>query len=331
MRAGRWFASLSPISNPRDTTNWGYRRCDAPYAVVSICARKPGAPWTPHPFTSYYNEYPMTCATDGRFTAIVLAGDRTDADPVARAAGTPCKALAPVAGRPMVLRVLDALTQSQAVGRIVLCGPAETIVQRTEALQQRLADGRTRWMPPRATPSTSALAALGTVLPEDPVLLTTADHALLRPEMIDQFCRESVSAGCDVTAALADYDRVMERFPGMRRTRTRFQDGPVCGCNLFAFLTPAGRQAADFWRQVEHERKHPVRMINRLGWSTVVCYLLGRLRLADALGRISDRMGMRVGSVLLPFPEAAVDVDTPDDWRFADAIAAGRAGHGGGR
>ena len=40
------------------------------------------------------------------FTAIVLAGDRVPGDPVARAAGVPCKALAPVGGVPMVLRVL---------------------------------------------------------------------------------------------------------------------------------------------------------------------------------------------------------------------------------
>ena len=40
-------------------------------------------------------------------TAIVLAADRTPRDPVARAAGVPCKSLAPVGGRPMVLRVLD--------------------------------------------------------------------------------------------------------------------------------------------------------------------------------------------------------------------------------
>ena len=43
------------------------------------------------------------------FTALVLAGDRTPDDPVARAAGVPCKALALVGGRPMVSRVLDAL------------------------------------------------------------------------------------------------------------------------------------------------------------------------------------------------------------------------------
>ncbi|MGB4781436.1 hypothetical protein [Candidatus Methylomirabilis sp.] len=57
-------------------------------------------------------------------TAIVLAGDRVSDDPVARAAGVPCKALVPVGGVPMVLRVLGALAEAQAVGDRILCGPA---------------------------------------------------------------------------------------------------------------------------------------------------------------------------------------------------------------
>ena len=129
-------------------------------------------------------------------------------------------------------------------------------------------------LPPERSPSTSALAALRTAPAGAPVLLTTADHALLRPEVIDHFCREARATGGDVTAGLASYERVMERFPGMRRTRTRFSDGAVCGCNLFAFLTPDGCKAADLWRQVEQDRKHPVRMLNRLGWgwSRAICW-----------------------------------------------------------
>jgi len=263
----------------------------------------------------------MTSMAQNRFTAVVLAADRTADDPVARAAGVACKALAPVGGRPMLLRVLDALADSSAVGDVILCGPPEALVQRDTVLRRRLEDGRIRWVPPERSPSTSALAALRTAPAGAPVLLTTADHALLRPEVIDHFCREARATGGDVTAGLASYERVMERFPGMRRTRTRFSDGAVCGCNLFAFLTPDGCKAADLWRQVEQDRKHPVRMLNRLGWGVVARYLLGRLSLEGALAHISRRMGLRVRAVLLPFPEAAVDVDTVGDWHFAESIA----------
>ena len=55
-----------------------------------------------------------------KFVAIVLAGDRTDSDPVAAHSDVPCKAIASINGRPMTLRVLDALCESDVIKSIVL-------------------------------------------------------------------------------------------------------------------------------------------------------------------------------------------------------------------
>lgn len=229
--------------------------------------------------------------------------------------------LAPVEGQPMLFRVLDALERSERIHSCMVCGPPAAIVEHEPLLRRRLAVSGVTWLPPQATPSTSALSALRSIQRATPVLLTTGDHALLTPAMVDYFCREALLSDCDLVAALAPYALIMEKYPGMRRTRTRFSDGPFCGCNLFAFLTGASRSAADLWRQVESERKRPLRMIGRLGWTTLLRYILGRLSLKDGLGLISERMGIRVGAVILPFAEAAVDVDSVGDWHFAQAIA----------
>ena len=127
-------------------------------------------------------------------------------------------------------------------------------------------------------------------------------------------------APADVLVALAAYKAVMQSYPGMRRTATRFQDGPFCGCNLFAILNARGRRAVDFWRQVEAERKKPWKMIHKLGWLVVMKYLAGRLTLAEGLERASQLLGLRADAVLMPFPEAAVDVDTPADWHFVEDL-----------
>ncbi len=263
----------------------------------------------------------MTNVCTQRFTAIVLAADRTPNDPVAIAAQVPCKALAPVGGRPMVLRVLDALVASGQIKTCILCGPPRAIVEREPLLQERLASSALSWLAPGATPSTSVAGALAAIPRGTPVLVTTADHALLQPEMVSHFCREAFASGSDVVAALASYPQIMSKYPGMRRTRTRFRDGDFCGCNLFAFLTPESHAAADFWRRVENERKRPVKMLGELGWTVVLRYLLGRLSLDDALQHISRKMGLRVGVVIMPFPEAAVDVDSAGDWDMVRDIA----------
>jgi len=256
------------------------------------------------------------------FSVVVLAGDRQPNDPVAMQAGVSCKALTPVSGRAMVLRVLDALEGSHEVSMPILVGPAMTAVEENAELSARFHSRKIQWMAPQATPSTSAFDALQTLPEELPVLLTTADHALLTPEMVDHFCLKARESGCDVVAGVARHELVAEAFPGSKRTVTKLNDGGYCGCNLFAFLTPQGRSAADFWRKVEKERKKPLRIIKIIGWTTVLRYLLGQLSLEQAMARLSKKMHLRVGVVRMPFAEAAVDVDKIEDLYLVESILA---------
>jgi molybdopterin-guanine dinucleotide biosynthesis protein A len=255
------------------------------------------------------------------FTAVVLAGDRRADDPVARAAGVPSKALALVGGRPMARRVLDALGRSRAVGARILCGPAREALEGDAGLRALVETGAVEWLPPLATPSLSAARALEHVPPAAAVLLTTADHALLTPAVVDHFCQAARATGADVVVGLARAEQVTAAFPGSRRTILKVRGGGYCGCNLFALLTPAGRGAVHYWRRVEQERKRPLRLVaGALGWSAVLAYALGRLTLDGALGRISRRVGVRAVPVILPFPEAAVDVDSVEDLQLVRAI-----------
>jgi GTP:adenosylcobinamide-phosphate guanylyltransferase len=259
-----------------------------------------------------------------QFTAVVLAADRRPDDPVARAAGARCKSLTPVGGKPMVFRVLDALTASQVVNSYILCGPPKSVVDQEPDLRTLIASGRVQWFENQATPSLSAFHVLQTLPDESPVLLTTADHALLSARIVDFFCSEAQATGCDVVAGVARHEAVTAAYPQTRRTATRLEDGAYCGCNLFAFLTPRARLAADFWRRVENQRKNPLRVIRVLGWSAILRYLRGRLSLNEALGRISRRLGFKAGAVVLPCPEAAVDVDSVDDWQLVENIVSSR-------
>lgn len=258
------------------------------------------------------------------FSVVVLAGDRQSRDPVAEHAGVSCKALVPVAGRAMVLRVLEALSEAREVGRPTLVGPSMTSIEENKELAEQVRSGLVQWMTPQATPSTSAFEALQSLPVDVPVLLTTADHALLTPEMIDHFCSEARKSGCDVVAGVARHELIAQAFPESKRTVTKLNDGGYCGCNLFAFLTPQGRKAADFWRKVEQERKNPLRIIRIIGWTTVLRYLLGRLSLDQALQRLSKKMQLQVGVVRMPYARAAVDVDKLEDLLLVESILAGK-------
>jgi len=256
------------------------------------------------------------------FTAVVLAADRGPGDPVAEAAGVPCKSLAPIGGIPMVFRVLDALSEAREIGPRILCGPPQHIIDQHAALRTYIAAGQISWVPNQATPSTSTYHVLQSQPDDTAMLVTTADHALLRAEIVDHFCSEARISGYDIAVGLAFHSDVMSAYPGTKRTATKLRNGAYCSCNLFAFLTPRSRRVADFWRQVESQRKKPLRVISAFGWIAVLRFLLGRLSLSEAQDRISRRLGLKAGAVILPFPEAAIDVDTVSHWQYVQTIAA---------
>ena len=253
------------------------------------------------------------------YTAVVLAADRSSGDPLTEAAGVPSKCLVPAGGKPMVLRVLDALQEAEEVRAVILCGPQRAIVEGTPALEARIASGKVTWVANRESPSSSTSYVLQAVPGTSPVLVTTADHALLTAPMVDHFCSQAHATGADIVVGLAAHPMVQAAFPETRRTVIRMREGGYCTCNLFAFLTPQSRSVADFWRRVEWQRKNTLRVIGAFGWWSVILYLLRLLSLTQGLERISRRLGLRTAAVLMPFPEAAVDVDTVHDWKLVEA------------
>jgi hypothetical protein len=153
-----------------------------------------------------------------------------------------------------------------------------------------------------------------------PVLVTTGDHALLDARIVEAFLAAALDSGGDVAWGLAPHERVDALLPGMRRTVLRLRDGGYCGCNLFAFLTERGRGAAAFWQRLEAHRKRPLRIARLLGPLTLARFVTRRLTLDQAFARLSRLCGASVRPVVLPYGEAAVDVDKPEDLAVAEAL-----------
>lgn len=248
------------------------------------------------------------------FAALILAGSRPGAaDPVAAAEGVAHKALVEVAGQPMLARVAAALRASGAERVAVSANDAAVV-----ALARRL---DLDVLPPASGPSGSvaaALDALGT-----PLLVTTADHALLDPRWVRDFIAD-VPAEADVAVLLAERAAIEAAVPGSRRTYLRFADGAWSGCNLFYLATPDAERAIGLWRSVEADRKRPWRIVRRFGVGTLIRYLAGRLTLAEALARLGRTAGVRAAAVATRDGLAAVDVDKPGDLSDVRAILASR-------
>ena len=255
-----------------------------------------------------------------RFTALVLAGERPAGDPLARALGYPRKALIPVGGEPMLARVVQTLHAAQDVERVVVCGIEARLLASHAGLCRELTTGDLSLLAGGATPSASVLQALESLQP--PLLVTTADHPLLRPHTVDEFCRRARESRCDVAVGLVRAETVRAAFPACQRTYLRFREAAYCGANLFALLTPQARRAAEAWAQVEQHRKRPWRLIRALGIPALLRFALRRMELSEALELASARMGVAAFAVTLPYPEVAVDVDKVSDLALAESLLA---------
>jgi GTP:adenosylcobinamide-phosphate guanylyltransferase len=234
--------------------------------------------------------------------ALVLAGSRGGLDPVAAGEGLAHKALADVAGMPMLARVTRALREA-GVDYLAVAADQPEVVSLGYAHSAII-------IAPGKGPSASVAAGLAEM--GTPLLVTTADHALLRPEWVRAFVADTPDSA-DVAVLLARRDAVEAAVPGSRRTWLRFADGEWSGCNLFLLRTPKAVAAIRTWEAVERDRKRPWRIAARLGVGTLLSYVLGRLTLADAVGRLGERIGISAAVVAARDGLAAVDVDTPAD------------------
>ncbi len=243
-------------------------------------------------------------------SALVLAGSRGPGDPLALYAGVSHKALIEVDGIPMLQRVVAALAQVEAIAHIAISIEQPSLVASLAGLGAAAAHCTLEVLPAAGSPSLSVAAALDRL--GTPLLVTTADHALLQPEWLRYFLAQ-VPADADAAVALANKAAILQAVPDTQRTYLRFADDAYSGCNLFYLATPNAVGAVKFWRQIEAERKQPLKMIRRLGPLFALRFVLGRLTLAAAIARLGVLAGARAAVVKMPFGRAAIDVDKPAD------------------
>ena len=129
--------------------------------------------------------------TDDRLepaSAIVLAGRRPGPDPLAEADGATHRALLDIEGEAMLLRVVRRLLGRPGLERVFVNIDRPALLDDLPGWKPLVESGRAHVLPSTPSPSQSVLESLDAAgLDEGPVLVTTADHALLDDDMLDAF------------------------------------------------------------------------------------------------------------------------------------------------
>lgn len=249
-------------------------------------------------------------------TALVLAGSRPGKDDFAKRQGTDLKALIPVQGEPMVRRPVSALLATDGVESVIV------VAQQPERIAEALpADPRLA-----VTASAETIAATLQRLIENPatkwpVLVTTADHALLGEAMIRDFIDQSGDA--DIAIAVVERGSLMKRLPQSQRTWHKFRGGAYSGANLFLLRSAAAGPAIALWRSVEQDRKKGARMLLALGPLSLLGAALRLRSLQQTLASVGRKLRLNIRAVEMRDPLAAVDVDKDADLTLVEQLLRG--------
>jgi len=251
--------------------------------------------------------------------AIILAGDRPGGSPLAKSNNVSSGIFVKVSGVTCINRVLTAIHNSRLITTASIVGPSKESFLGESSLSDLIDNYGFDWLSPDKGPAASAAKALRhvNILP---ALLTTADHALLTPEIIDDFCNSAKTVQADLVVGLALHTDVIKAFPKTKRTLLRFADGIYCGCNLFLLNTTESQSVLSFWKALEADRKKPWRIVMKLGPKLLLKYLFRLLTIDELFEKLSSCSGARVRYVSVSNPIAAIDVDSEADLKLANEI-----------
>ncbi|MEO6389227.1 MAG: nucleotidyltransferase family protein [Croceibacterium sp.] len=257
------------------------------------------------------------------WTAILLAGERPDGDPLARHYGVSAKALLPIGGISMIRRVSGTLLAVPQIGRVVILAqdPAALL---SGDMADIADDPRLALAQSGYGIASSIAAVVGTERAPWPVMVTTADHALLTPEMVTEFL--AGTEGCDLAVAVGERRVIEAAYPETRRTWLKFSDGHYSGANLFALRSPKVASALRLWSGVEQDRKRALKLFRRFGPWLLLRAVTRTISFPNAMTHAGKRLGLIARPVVLSAAEAAIDVDKPDDVTLVESILRSREG-----
>ena len=240
--------------------------------------------------------------------AIVMAGGIPKAeDPLYEFTQGEPKALLDVAGKPMVQWVLDAISGTESVERVVLislpeeagltCSKPVTYLPDQGGLLENVRGGIEKAVEinPEATH----------------VLTVSSDIPMIKSEMIDWMVKENSGSDLELYYTVIPRDVMEKRFPESKRSYTLLKDIELCGGDLNMIRASTVHSNVDLWDQIVAARKSVFKQAALLGYGNLLLLLSRQLTLDGAVKRVTKKMNITGKAVISPYAELGMDVDKP--------------------
>jgi GTP:adenosylcobinamide-phosphate guanylyltransferase len=242
--------------------------------------------------------------------AVLSAGSTPGkVDPLLEYTHVERKALIPIAGKPMIKWVTDALVASHYIDRLIIVGldessgidfgskPVIFVPQRGSLMQNYIA---------------GVERALQDTADSSRILIATCDIPLITTSIVDDHIDQMLATDDDVYYSIVSKTTMLAKFPTSKRSYTRLRDGIFCGGNLNMI---SGRvmasESRSIWDQLLERRKNVFKQAALAGYGTLFKLLIGTLTIAAAEKRAGKIMGVKCKALETPHAEIGMDVDKP--------------------
>jgi GTP:adenosylcobinamide-phosphate guanylyltransferase len=231
-----------------------------------------------------------------RVGAVVLAGG----DGVVTDGTVRFKGLTPVADRPMVEWVVEALKACEKVSEIAVVVPDDVDVGAWTALVDHIVVCDASFID-------NVIAGLSVFGGQSSVLVVTGDVPAITAPGVDEYISRSLKSGAALTYPLVSAEDMEAQFPGSARSYIKVDGRRVTGGNMMLLSPELVSSRRDLGERLFQARKSPVALARILGGGFVLRYVTGRLRVSDVERKMGQMLGARC--VALHTREASVGAD----------------------
>ncbi len=238
---------------------------------------------------------------------ITAGGTPREGEPLFENCGGKPKALLDFAGKPMIQWVLDALSSSHYVKRVVIIGlPPFTDLYCDHPLTIQETHGS---ILTNLQAGVLALQNMGDISPK--VLVVSSDIPAITGEMVDWIINTVHQSDHDLYYNVIERVTMEKKYPSSKRTYLKLADVEVCGGDVNAIDPLFVFKKQSLFDQIIGSRKNPLKQASILGFDTLFLILLKKMTLHRAEENISKKIGARGHAIICPYAEVGMDVDKP--------------------
>jgi len=253
--------------------------------------------------------------------AVVTAGwSPKENDPLAEYVQGGPKALIPIAGKPMVAHVVDALAGSRYVEHVVIVALDPSL-----GLQFSVP---VEYLPDEGDLVANASSGIQYALNRydiDAVLLCGSDVPTITPTIINEFIEECLRTDHEVYYGIVERAVMETRFPESRRSYVHLRDGEFAGGDVSFFRPGVNFDHQELMKKLSTARKSALRQASMLGPAVFLRLLTRRLSLAEAERHAEKIFEVHARAVPFPYAEVGMDVDKPFQLEIVRAELEARA------